>query len=80
LNHTFDSKKRIFIELWEKQGTKHFEPHIWFKETYLHWALCKREYKTFWTTHLIQRSVSSWSSGQNRVQNILNHTFESKKV
>lgn len=48
LNHAFDSKKRISIELRVEQSAKLFEPAIEFKESYLHRALGKTEY-----THLI---------------------------
>ena len=42
-------------------------------ETKAHRALYKTEYKTFSTTLLIQRNMSSLSFVQNEVQNILNH-------
>ena len=63
-NHRFDSMKRIFIELSAKQMCAN--PYIWLREVHLHLVLGKTEYKTFWTTHLIQRNVSLSSFVQNR--------------
>ena len=73
-------KNCMFVKLCAKQITKHFEPHNWFKETYFHWTLVKKEYKTVEPSILIKIRVTSFKFVQNRVQTILNHLFDSKKL
>ena len=75
LNHTFDSKIHIFIELCAKQSTKPCQPHIWFKEMYLHRAFCKTVFKTFWTSFFEKFQVLE----NSKVQRILSPIILSQK-